>query len=182
MDQKIAAIMIGIPCSGKTSFCQERLGEYARIAPEEAQTAYQIQTLMKSCLRGDTPFVVDGMNITKEERQRYIALAKAMGFRIVGYYMLADPEECIMRNNERNADRGWFKNTVGKIAYRMERKDRGKEAAKRKSMTIVTDEMIEDIYGMMETPSKEEGFDELYMVITEKGQFVVEPCQSGIGN
>jgi predicted kinase len=94
--------------------------------------------------------VVDNTNPTVEQRAKYIALAKAANFRLVGYYFQSELRECLRRNESRPAaEQVPVKGVVG-------------------------------TYKQLKLPALSEGFDALlYVRITEDGQFVVEEWNEG---
>ena len=102
-----AVILIGIQASGKSTFCKERLFDtHVRINLDMLRTRHREQRLLAACIEAKQPFVIDNTNPTKEDRARYIALAKAAGFRVVGYYFASQIQECKERNAAREADAG----------------------------------------------------------------------------
>lgn len=44
--------------------------------------------------------MIDNTNPTIEERRRYIEMAKAEQFSVIGYYFESKIEDCIARNNQ----------------------------------------------------------------------------------
>ena len=94
-------------------------------------------------------FVVDNTNPTIEERKLYIALAKAAGFRIVGFYFAVPIAAAL----QRNAQRGEGKR-IPEAGIRGTRKG-------------------------LELPSFAEGFDDLLIVRPAPGgTFIVAACRS----
>jgi predicted kinase len=88
--------------------------------------------------------VIDNTSPTKTERQVYIAAAKAVGYRVVGYYFQSNVEDCKRRNEERSSEhRVPLPGLLG-------------------------------TYARLELPSHDEGFDALYYVKTNDGYFAVE--------
>ncbi len=141
-----AVILIGLQASGKTTFYRERFfNTHVRINLDMLKTRHRERCLMQVCLETQQPFVVDKTNPTKEERRPYIEAAKAVGFRVVGYYLQSRVEECISRNEGR---------------------------CENQQIPLVG---LLGTYRRLELPSVSEGFDELYYVrIGEKGGFVIE--------
>jgi predicted kinase len=89
-------------------------------------------------------FVVDNTNPTKADRQKYIAPAKAAGYRVDGYYFQSVMKDCIARNKRREG-----KAQVPAMA-------------------------IASISNKMEMPSMDEGFDRLFFVFLVDGEFVTD--------
>lgn len=97
-----AVIFVGIQATGKTTFYKQRFFEtHIRISLDMLKTRTRETLLLKACLNANQPFVVDNTNIKKEDRQRYIELAKSFGFRVVCYYFPAVVKEVLARNKQR---------------------------------------------------------------------------------
>lgn len=97
-----AVIFVGIQATGKTTFYKQRFFEtHIRISLDMLKTRTRETLLLKACLNAKQPFVVDNTNIKKEDRQRYIELAKPLGFRVVCYYFPAVVKEVLARNKQR---------------------------------------------------------------------------------
>ena len=101
--------------------------------------------LMEACLTGKTKFVVDNTNLSLEERARFIPLAKAAGFQVVGYFFESQVTDAIRRNFSRQAGE-----QIPPIA-------------------------IHNSVSRLVPPSAGEGFDQLFFVrIAGRGGFRVE--------
>jgi predicted kinase len=88
---------------------------------------------------------VDNTNVLIKERARYIAMAQAAGFQIVGYYFRVDVQAALERNNQRT----------------------GKAAVPAKALL--------GTYKRLQRPRLEEGFDRLYYVFLDQtNQFQVQ--------
>src|SRR5689334_1064942 len=97
-----AVIFTGIQASGKSSFYRERFFDtHVRINLDMLKTRRREDRLLLACLETQQSFVVDNTNPTVEERAKYIAPARAGGFRVVGYYFQSDVGACIRRNSTR---------------------------------------------------------------------------------
>jgi predicted kinase len=130
-----AVILVGLQASGKSSFCRERFfSTHVRINLDMLKTRYRELCMLKACLTTTQPFVVDNTNASRIERQRYISLARAAQFRVVGYYFQSLLEDCIARNSQRSGREQIPLAGVRGTASRLER------------------------------PHRDEGFDELYYV------------------
>lgn len=139
-------IFIGIQGSGKSSFFKERFFDtHIRINLDMLKTRHRESLLMRVCLEGKQPFVVDNTNPTIEERAKYISVAREKGFRIIGFYFSAKLQDALERNSQRE----------GKAR--------------------IPDKGIRATYSRLQLPSFDEGFDELYYVrISEENKFIVE--------
>ena len=145
MQQPTIVIMIGIPASGKSTFCKKYLPDLIRINLDTLKTRNKENKMLESCLTEKLSFVVDNTNPTKNDRARYIPLAKAAGYRVIGCFMESRISPCIARNELR----------------------RGKEQ--------VPTSAILNISNKLEMPSKSEGFDELYFVKFEGHEMTISP-------
>ena len=139
-------LLIGLQASGKSTFCNQTFFDsHVRLNLDMLKTRHREKRLMQVCLETQQPFVVDNTNPTKQDRQRYIGPAKAIGFRVVGYYFQSQVENCKRRNDQRPDEQ--------KVPL----------------------PGILGTYGRLEVPDSDEGFDELhYVKIADDGSFVVE--------
>ena len=95
-------LFIGGQAAGKSTFYQQCFREtHLRINLDMLRTRHREAILLEACLRMKQPFVVDNTNPTPEDRQRYIPLARAAGFRVVGYYFAIRLEIALQRNARR---------------------------------------------------------------------------------
>ena len=141
-----AVLFIGIQASGKSTFFKQRFFEtHVRINLDMLKTRHRETLLLETCLAAKQPFVVDNTNPTAADRARYIAPARAAGFRVVGYYFQSQIEACLSRNERRPDGRA--------IPVRG----------------------VRGTYSRLELPEPAEGFDALYYVkINPDGAFVVQ--------
>lgn len=115
-----AVILCGIQATGKSSFCQSRLGStHIRLNLDMLKTRHREELLLDACLRAKQSFVIDNTNPTRAERARYIVPAKAAGFRVVGYYFESKVGDALQRNSgrapsEQISDRG-IKGTAARL-------------------------------------------------------------------
>jgi predicted kinase len=141
-----AVIFVGLQGAGKSTFYRERFfASHLRINLDMLKTRHRERRFLQACIETRQRFVVDNTNPTRAERQVYIEAARQAGFRVVGYYFQSRVEDCKRRNEQR-------------------------PAAERIPL-----QGILGAAGRLQTPSKEEGFDELYYVrIDEANRFAVE--------
>lgn len=142
-----AVILMGIQASGKSTFYQQRFfATHVRISRDLLGTRGREGLLLRACLEGRQPFVVDNTNVRADERARYVVPARAAGYRVVGYFFRTEPRAAIARNKLRQ----------GKA--------------------VIPVPGILGTYKKLEEPRRDEGFDELYAVtLTPTNEFVVEP-------
>lgn len=135
MFNKTLVIMMGLQGSGKSTFYQKYLSDgFVRVNLDTLKTRHREEVLIKECLEKGRNFAIDNTNPTKADRQRYIPLAIANGYKVIGYFMESKIIDCIERNNKR------------------------KGAAKIPTTAIVATS------NKLQLPSYDEGFDELYFV------------------
>lgn len=138
-------VLIGIPATGKSSFARERFAEtHLRLNLDMLRTRHREDVLFRACLEAKQPVVVDNTNTTRVERARYVAAAKAAGFRVVGYYFSSRVGDALARNAARSGE------------------------------ARVPDAAVLGMSGRLELPRLDEGFDALHFVRLEGPAFVVE--------
>jgi predicted kinase len=141
-----AVILVGIQGAGKSTFYAERFaGTHARINLDELKTRGREREFFEKCLRDRRSFVVDNTNVKAADRARYIAAARAAGYRVIGYFLESTLKDAIRRNGLRA---GKAKVPVPAIAGALKR---------------------------VEPMRKEEGFDAIFVVKSlDGGKFEVE--------
>jgi len=142
-----AVILIGIQGAGKSTFYRERFFDtHVRVSLDLSKTRRRERILLEACLAAGQPLVVDNTNVTGAERARYIPLAKAAGFRVVGYFFVPDPRGSRERNDRREGKRR------------------------------VPPAGLFGTLKRLEPPRAAEGFDALFAVsLSPAGEFAVEP-------
>ena len=142
---KVAVIFIGIPASGKSTYFQRYFNTgFVHINLDTLRTRKKEQALLEKSLQEELSFAVDNTNPTREDRQRYIAPAKAAGYRVDGYFLQSTLKDSIARNEGRE----------------------GKARVPTKAIAAISNKL--------EMPSKGEGFDRLFFVRQVDGDFVTE--------
>ena len=141
-----AVIFVGVQAAGKSTFYKERFfTTHVRVSLDMLKTRHRERLLIRACLEMKQPFVVDNTNPTRADRRRYLDLAAPAGFRVHGYYFRVSLQDCLRRNEQR-------------------------EAAAR-----VPVKGIVGTYRKLEVPSFSEGFDRLSCVsLDAAGRFTVE--------
>lgn len=139
-----AVIFIGIQACGKTTYYHRFLESYQHINLDELHTRNKERLLLEKCIDEGLSFVADNTNPTRYDREKYILAAKKAGFKVVGYYFRSSIGESIERN------------------------------AARSGRTNVPKTAIMHTHAILELPSYDEGFDELYYVRIENGEFITE--------
>ena len=140
-----AIIFCGIQATGKTTFFKERFfNTHIRISLDQLNTRNKELRLIETCISIFHPFVIDNTNPSLEERAKYIAIAKANKFKVIGYYFQSKVSDALARNNQRT----------------------GKEK--------IPEVGIKGTYKRLNLPCISEGFDELYYVTAEDYKFTVK--------
>lgn len=135
-------IMIGLPASGKTTFCKRHNHLQNAISLDKVRTRTNEQLLMDDAFGKHISFAIDNTNVTRAERAKYIAQAKSHGYMVEGYFMQSILRDCLERN------------------------------AKRQGKARVPDKAILAKSKQMELPSYSEGFDRLwYVSMSDNGEF-----------
>ena len=147
-----AIILIGIQAVGKSTFYHQRFADtHVRINLDMLKTRHREHVLLEACIAAKQPFVVDNTNATTQDRAKYIPLAKAAGFRIVGYYFQSSLPDAMQRNRQRATSK------------------------------VIPEKGIAATYKRMELPILDEGFDELYYVaINTFNEFVIQEWDDGL--
>ncbi|MDR3578917.1 MAG: AAA family ATPase [Oryzomonas sp.] len=141
-----AIILVGIPASGKSTFCRQWFFfTHVRVSLDMLKTRHRERLLVEACLAARQPYVVDNTNASAKERARFIGPAKASGFRVVGYYLGTTVEEALEHNRQRHG------------------RDR------------IPDKGVVGVAGRLELPTLDEGFDGVWHArVDGEGGFVVE--------
>jgi predicted kinase len=139
------AILVGLPGSGKTSFVRARLAGHAHVSKDLMRSTRDRNArqlaLVAQALAAGRSAVVDNTNLRLTDRAPLIAAARAAGAKVVGYFFDATAKDCLARN-------------------------RGREGKAR-----VPDVAIHVARARLEPPTREEGFDALFIVTAEGGEF-----------
>jgi predicted kinase len=137
-------LLIGIQGSGKSTFYKEHFfNTHVRINLDMLKTRHREDIYLAASFRARQKFVVDNTNPSREDRKKYIQLSKVFEYKIIGYFMEPDLENCLLRNQERQ----------------------GKE-----QVPVVA---IKGTLKKLQEPGFDEGFDELYQVKIINGEFIV---------
>ncbi|RDV14039.1 ATP-binding protein [Pontibacter diazotrophicus] len=98
-----AIIFCGIQASGKSTFYKEHFFDtHMRISMDLLRTRNRERLFLEACIRSQMRFVVDNTNPTAAERQKYIELAKAARYEVIGYYFESTTKDALARNSLRS--------------------------------------------------------------------------------
>jgi predicted kinase len=141
-----AIIFIGIQATGKSTFYKDRFFKtHIRINLDMLKTRNKEDILVEACIKARQPFVIDNTNPTVLDRKKYIDMAKVAHFKVTGYYFHSNITEAILNNERREG---------------------------RERIPLLG---IKSTHSKLQIPSRDEGFDDLYIVyINEERKFVVE--------
>jgi predicted kinase len=99
-----AIIFIGVQGAGKSAFFRERFSDtHVRINLDMLRTRQKEEKLLNACLESGQSFVIDNTNPLAADRQRYLHLARAKGFRTIAYFFQTTLRDAMQRNNLRTA-------------------------------------------------------------------------------
>lgn len=136
-------ILVGIPGAGKTTLRGERFPRHECISKDAMPNVRDKQgrqaAMLRAALGAGRSVVVDNTNVTRAERGAIIALARELGARVIGYYLVTSTRDAVARNERREG-----KARVPKVAIFT--------SAKR-----------------LVPPALDEGFDELHTVTPGSG-------------
>jgi predicted kinase len=142
-------ILIGVPAAGKTTFYQQRFAATHRHVskdnwPNTRDRDARQRGAVNEALAEGAPVVIDNTNPTVADRAAIIAMARAHGARVSGYFFDVTTREAVARNAQRSGRQRVPNVAIFTIAKRLER------------------------------PTLEEGFDELFRVaVASDGGFRV---------
>jgi predicted kinase len=145
------AILVGLQAAGKTAFFERRLaGTHVHVSKDRMRSARDKEArqraLVADALAAGRSVAVDNMNLTVADRAPLVALARAAGARVVGYFFEPSTRASVARN------------------------------AGREGRARVPEVAIFAAARRLVPPAPAEGFDELYLVRLEPEQeFAVLP-------
>jgi predicted kinase len=97
-------ILVGIQATGKSTFYKTHFSDtHVRINLDMLRTRHRERKLFELCLELRQPCVVDNTNLTRQDRQRYLAGAQQHGFPVRGYYFASRIHDAMTRNARRGA-------------------------------------------------------------------------------
>ena len=139
------AILVGLPGAGKTSFVRARLPGHVHVSKDLMGSVRDRNarqlSLVARALAAGRSAVADNTNLRVADRAPLVAAARAAGAKVVGYFFDATARECLARNRAREG-----KARVPDVAIHVSR-------------------------ARLEPPRPEEGFDALFVVHAEGGEF-----------
>jgi predicted kinase len=145
------AVLVGLPGSGKTTFYHQRLSAtHAHVSkdlmPNVRRRDLRQLAQVEEALAAGRSVAVDNTNPARADRAALIAAARARGARVVAYLMLTPVRDALQRN-------------------------RGRQGKER-----VPDVAVFVTAKKLQPPTVDEGFDEVFHVSAEGGEFKVQPA------
>jgi predicted kinase len=145
------AILVGLPGSGKTTFFLQRLAAtHDHVSKDRMRSVRRRgerqMALVEQALAAGRSVAVDNTNPARADRAPLIAAGQARGARVVAYLLLTPVREALARNRTREG-----RERVPAVA-------------------------IHAIAKRLEIPTADEGFDAVYQVAAEGGEFKVQPA------
>ena len=95
-------VMIGIPASGKSTFCRTFFPDFPVISLDLLHRRKREAAALREVLSSGRSCVIDNTDVTRAERAKYLAAACDAGYRAIGVYMRSDTKECLARNELRS--------------------------------------------------------------------------------
>ena len=99
-------LFVGLQGAGKSSFYRARFAASHDLVskdrfPNNRHPARRQRRLIEEALAAGRSVAVDNTNATAEDRATLIALARAFGAAVVGYYFESRVADCLERNRRR---------------------------------------------------------------------------------
>ena len=140
-----AIIFCGIQATGKTTFFKDKFFKtHIRISIDQLKTRNREDKFLQLCIDTKQPFVIDNTNPTKNDREKYISIAKNNQFKVIGYYFQSKIKDALLRNSQRQG-----KENIPEIG-------------------------IQGTFNKLEIPKIEEGFDQLFYVELSDNNFTIK--------
>ncbi len=97
-----AIIFTGLQGSGKTTYFNDHFaGTHEHVSRDVLASAEREAALVRECIRSGRSFVIDNTNATRAVRAPFIRQAKAAGFQVHAYFFDLPVRTAIGRNNHR---------------------------------------------------------------------------------
>ena len=101
MDKPVLIVLVGLPGSGKSTFCQkEEYKAYVRISQDE-QGKLQHMMMFEDALEARRNIIIDRCNFNVDQRKRYLKPGKEEGYHTIIIWFRRDSKTCIDRINQR---------------------------------------------------------------------------------
>ncbi|WP_374352337.1 AAA family ATPase [Chitinimonas sp.] len=142
-----AIVLIGPQASGKSSFCRAHLfSSHVRLNLDMLRTRHRERVLLEACIAAKQAMVIDNTNPTRADRARYLPALRAAGFGVLAYWFDDSYERCAVRNEAREGQ------------------------------ARVPEVGLKHYFARFQRPRIDEGFDGVFRVQAEGGDFLIEAC------
>ena len=115
-EEKEVVIMIGMPGSGKSSFCKKHLPNYKLICGDIFKTQPKMIKESKKYIKNHS-IIFDGTNGTSKKRKIYIDFAHENNRKVKCIWMNTPIEQCIEQIKKRKTEGGHYVPKVALYAY-----------------------------------------------------------------
>src|SRR5688500_252268 len=95
--EKQVVVLVGPQGAGKTSWCREHLPQATRISQDDQGPRAHLVAYEEALTRGDPLVVVDRINASRHQRQRYLTLARFHGYATRIVWLNVERAECVRR-------------------------------------------------------------------------------------
>lgn len=137
-------VLCGIPASGKSTFYEKKLkNSFEIISLDYLKDRANELRVIKACLSENKSFVIDNTNVSKEDRERYIDIARKKHISITCCFFKPDVKKSITRNKSRKFNGGRF----------------------------VPEQVIYIMNNKFEIPSYDEGFNDIYIIEEDYNEY-----------
>lgn len=99
-----AVLLCGLPGAGKSTFARGLAG-HEHLCADRLGAA--LAGRVEACLAAGRPFVLDDLNATAADRARWVAAARAAGFRVTAYDFRVRASTAVRRNQGRGGALPW---------------------------------------------------------------------------
>lgn len=91
---KSVIILMGAPCSGKTTFCADKLPEYTRVTQKELSDRSPFQIFQEMLENDVREIVIDHLNQSVKLREKFLKLAKQKGYSTTIIWLQTPGDVC----------------------------------------------------------------------------------------
>ena len=94
-------VMVGSPASGKSTFCENYLPEYVRVDRYKLKTIEKCLNAAGDVLASGRSVVIDNSNPKKENREKFVDLAKKREVKVRCFEMLTTKDVCFHNDKQK---------------------------------------------------------------------------------
>lgn len=94
-------VLVGLPGSGKSTFCKNFLEKYTRVSQDD-QGKEGCRKVFEEAMYKKENIVIDRCNFNVDQRNRYLIPGKKAGYKTTIIHFTAQRENCIERISLRN--------------------------------------------------------------------------------